>query len=90
MSAVAPAPLLPTYARLGVTFVEGHGATLTDSEGSNFATVEERLAAYGRMRERARHAFRHFLDLLPKGRAGIRLMGGKIYKRYRVYEAALV
>ena len=49
--------------------------SLTDSEGRNFATVEERLAAYGRMRERVRHAFRHFLDLLPKGRDGIRLMG---------------
>jgi exopolyphosphatase / guanosine-5'-triphosphate,3'-diphosphate pyrophosphatase len=49
--------------------------SLTDSEGRNFATREERLAAYGRMRERVRHAFRHFLDLLPKGRDGIRLMG---------------
>src|SRR3954452_16797311 len=49
--------------------------SLTDSEGRNFATREERLAAYGRMRERVRHAFRHFMDLLPKGRDGIRLMG---------------
>src|SRR2546423_1571590 len=40
--------------------------SVTDSEGRNFATVEERLAAYGRMRERVRHAFRHFMDLLPK------------------------
>src|SRR6185369_3699695 len=49
--------------------------SLTDSEGRDFTTVEERLAAYGRMRERVRHAFRHFMDLLPKGRDGIRLMG---------------
>src|SRR3954469_19959163 len=49
--------------------------SLTESEGRNFATVEERLAAYGRMRERVRHAFRHFMDLLPKRRDGIRLMG---------------
>ena len=27
--------------------------------------AEERLAAYGRMRERVRHAFRRFADLLP-------------------------
>ena len=33
MSTVAPAPLLPTYARLGVTFVEGEGATLVDADG---------------------------------------------------------
>src|SRR3954468_10020889 len=49
--------------------------SLTDSEGRDFASREERLAAYGRMRERVRHAFRHFMDLLPKGRDGIRLMG---------------
>ena len=39
--------------------------SLTESEGRDFATAEERLAAYGRMRERVRHAFRHFVDLLP-------------------------
>ena len=49
--------------------------SLTESEGRNFATTEERLAAYGRMRERVRHAFRHFMALLPVGRDGIRLMG---------------
>src|SRR3954462_2866908 len=49
--------------------------SLTDSEGRNFATREERLAAYGRMRERVRHACRHFLDLLPKGRDAIPLRG---------------
>src|SRR6476469_2550452 len=49
--------------------------SLTDSEGRNFATREERLAAYGRMRERVRHAFRHFVDLLPANKDDIRLMG---------------
>ena len=41
--------------------------SLTESEGREFATAEERLAAYGRMRERVRHAFRRFVDLLPGG-----------------------
>jgi exopolyphosphatase/guanosine-5'-triphosphate,3'-diphosphate pyrophosphatase len=49
--------------------------SLTESEGRAFATVEERLAAYGRMRERVRHAFRRFIDLLPADKTDIRLMG---------------
>ncbi|MBX3560208.1 MAG: Ppx/GppA family phosphatase [Sphingomonas sp.] len=49
--------------------------SLTESEGRDFATAEERLAAYGRMRERVRHAFRRFTELLPSNREGIRLMG---------------
>jgi exopolyphosphatase / guanosine-5'-triphosphate,3'-diphosphate pyrophosphatase len=49
--------------------------SLTDSEGRDFATTEERLAAYGRMRERVRHAFRHFTELLPVNKHDIRLMG---------------
>lgn len=49
--------------------------SLTESEGREFATADERLAAYGRMRERVRHAFRRFSELLPEGRDGIRLMG---------------
>src|SRR5688572_25736733 len=49
--------------------------SLTESEGRNFPTVEERLAAYGRMRERVRHAFRRFSELLPESRHDIRLMG---------------
>src|ERR1041384_1887690 len=49
--------------------------SLTESEGRVFATKEERLAAYGRMRERVRHAFRHFIDLLPMDKDDIRLMG---------------
>ena len=50
-------------------------ASLTESEGTIFKDREERLAAYGRMRERVRHAFRRFQALLPKNKADIRLMG---------------
>ncbi|HWT12112.1 MAG TPA: Ppx/GppA phosphatase family protein [Allosphingosinicella sp.] len=49
--------------------------SLTESEGRDFATADERLAAYGRMRERVRHAFRHFTELLPANKDDIRLMG---------------
>jgi len=49
--------------------------SLTESEGRGFATEAERLAAYSRMRERVRHAFARFVDLLPKARDDIRLMG---------------
>jgi exopolyphosphatase/guanosine-5'-triphosphate,3'-diphosphate pyrophosphatase len=49
--------------------------SLTESEGRDFPTAEERLAAYGRMRERVRHAFRRFVDLLPRDKTDIRLMG---------------
>jgi exopolyphosphatase/guanosine-5'-triphosphate,3'-diphosphate pyrophosphatase len=49
--------------------------SLTESEGRDFASTEERLAAYSRMRERVRHAFRHFVDLLPADKSDIRLMG---------------
>ncbi len=49
--------------------------SLTESEGRDFATAEERLAAYGRMRERVRHAFHRFVDLLPADKTDIRLMG---------------
>ena len=48
----------------------------TFSQGPGlFATAEERLAAYGRMRERVRHAFRRFQQLLPTDKTNIRLMG---------------
>ena len=40
----APAPLLPTYARLGVTFVEGEGCTLTDSEGEQYLDLVAGIA----------------------------------------------
>ncbi len=49
--------------------------SLTESEGRDFATADERLAAYGRMRERVRHAFRRFDELLPAEKTNIRLMG---------------
>ena len=49
--------------------------SLTESEGRGFATTQERLAAYGRMRERVRHAFARFVDLLPADKKDIRLMG---------------
>jgi exopolyphosphatase/guanosine-5'-triphosphate,3'-diphosphate pyrophosphatase len=49
--------------------------SLTESEGRDFADASERLAAYGRMKERVRHAFRHFSALLPPGRDNIRLLG---------------
>ena len=49
--------------------------SLTESEGKDFADPQERLAAYGRMRERVRHAFRRFSELLPEKKENIRLMG---------------
>jgi exopolyphosphatase/guanosine-5'-triphosphate,3'-diphosphate pyrophosphatase len=49
--------------------------SLTESEGKDFADAAERLAAYGRMRERVRHAFRRFAELLPEKKENIRLMG---------------
>ncbi|HEX8534478.1 MAG TPA: Ppx/GppA phosphatase family protein [Allosphingosinicella sp.] len=49
--------------------------SLTESEGKDFADEGERLAAYGRMRERVRHAFRRFSELLPEKKDNIRLMG---------------
>ena len=49
--------------------------SLTESEGREFNGPEERLAAYGRMKERVRHAFRHFVELLPANKENIRLMG---------------
>jgi len=49
--------------------------SLTESEGRNFADCGERLAAYGRMKERVRHAFSRFAELLPADKKNIRLMG---------------
>lgn len=49
--------------------------SLTESEGRDFKDPRERLAAYGRMRERVRHAFSRFAEMLPKDRRNIRLMG---------------
>jgi len=49
--------------------------SLTESEGRDFKDGDERLAAYGRMKERVRHAFTRFAELLPKEKIDIRLMG---------------
>ena len=49
--------------------------SLTESEGRDFKDADERLAGYMRMRERVRHAFRRFVDLLPTDKTDIRLMG---------------
>jgi len=49
--------------------------SLTESEGREFPNAAERLAAYGRMRERVRHAFRRFVELLPADKDDVRLMG---------------
>jgi exopolyphosphatase/guanosine-5'-triphosphate,3'-diphosphate pyrophosphatase len=49
--------------------------SLTESEGAEALEGPERLAAYKRMRERARHAFARFAAMLPKEREGIRLLG---------------
>jgi exopolyphosphatase/guanosine-5'-triphosphate,3'-diphosphate pyrophosphatase len=49
--------------------------SLTESEGRDFADPDERLAAYGRMKERVKHAFRRFAELLPRDKDNIRLMG---------------
>jgi exopolyphosphatase/guanosine-5'-triphosphate,3'-diphosphate pyrophosphatase len=49
--------------------------SLTEAEGRDFADADERLAAYVRMRERVRHAFRRFAELLPKEKDDIRLLG---------------
>jgi exopolyphosphatase/guanosine-5'-triphosphate,3'-diphosphate pyrophosphatase len=49
--------------------------SLTESEGREALEGPERLAAYKRMRERARHAFSRFAAMLPETREGIRLLG---------------
>ena len=49
--------------------------SLTESEGRAAIDGNERLAAYKRMRERARHSFTRFAETLPKASADIRLLG---------------
>lgn len=49
--------------------------SLTESEGAEALEGPDRLKAYGRMRERARHAFARFAEMLPAERQGIRLLG---------------
>lgn len=49
--------------------------SLTESEGKESIEGKDRLAAYGRMRERVRRSFDRFAETLPKSRRGIRLLG---------------
>jgi exopolyphosphatase/guanosine-5'-triphosphate,3'-diphosphate pyrophosphatase len=49
--------------------------SLTESEGREAIEGKDRVAAYGRMRERTRHAFARFAELLPKDQKNIRLLG---------------
>jgi exopolyphosphatase/guanosine-5'-triphosphate,3'-diphosphate pyrophosphatase len=49
--------------------------SLTESEGKDALEGPDRIAAYKRMRERARHAFARFATMLPDERDGIRLLG---------------
>ena len=49
--------------------------SLTESEGRENIEGPDRIAAYKRMRERVRHAFARFADMLPENREGIRLLG---------------
>jgi len=49
--------------------------SLTESEGRDFPDKAARLAAYSRMRERVKNAFRRFTELLPEKKENIRLMG---------------
>ena len=49
--------------------------SLTESEGRDFKTPEERMAAYVRMRERVKNAFSRFVLMLPEAQDNIRLMG---------------
>src|SRR5919202_1479961 len=43
-AATAHAPLLPTYARLGVTFVEGDGSWLVDADGNRYRDLVAGIA----------------------------------------------
>jgi len=49
--------------------------SLTESEGRAAIDGEDRLAAYDRMRHRAKDSFSRFAELLPSDKPGIRLLG---------------
>ena len=49
--------------------------SLTETEGREAIEGPDRLAAYVRMRERARRSFRRFVDMLPRDAKDIRLLG---------------
>jgi exopolyphosphatase/guanosine-5'-triphosphate,3'-diphosphate pyrophosphatase len=49
--------------------------SLTESEGKSAIEGKDRVAAYNRMRERARHSFARFAEMLPDDAEDIRLLG---------------
>ena len=49
--------------------------SLTETEGREALEGPDRIAAYKRMRERARRSFHRFADILPKDAVDIRLLG---------------
>jgi exopolyphosphatase/guanosine-5'-triphosphate,3'-diphosphate pyrophosphatase len=49
--------------------------SLTESEGREAIEGPDRISAYSRMRERTRHAFTRFSELLPEDKTNIRLLG---------------
>ncbi|MEO8175572.1 MAG: Ppx/GppA phosphatase family protein [Sphingomicrobium sp.] len=49
--------------------------SLTESEGREALDGKDRVAAYKRMRERARHSFTRFAETLPRTAKDIRLLG---------------
>ena len=49
--------------------------SLTESEGRAALDGKDRVAAYKRMRERARHSFSRFAETLPRASPDIRLLG---------------
>ena len=49
--------------------------SLTESEGRAAIEGTERMAAYGRMRERVLRSFSHFVEMLPDDLSNVRLLG---------------
>jgi exopolyphosphatase/guanosine-5'-triphosphate,3'-diphosphate pyrophosphatase len=49
--------------------------SLTDSEGHEAIEGKDRVAAYGRMRERVLRSFAHFVEMLPDKLDNVRLLG---------------
>jgi exopolyphosphatase/guanosine-5'-triphosphate,3'-diphosphate pyrophosphatase len=49
--------------------------SLTESEGRAAIEGKDRMAAYGRMRERVLRSFSHFVEMLPEDLSNVRLLG---------------
>ena len=49
--------------------------SLTESEGREAIEGKDRVAAYGRMRERVLRSFAHFVEMLPDDLSNVRLLG---------------